>query len=403
MGGASSTEQNLPPWLDAEEGKSEYSVETVQKIQDLSKTARAFLTQHPYYEGKFAHKLEEEDATALATACMEADDRIAGWFPKLVPKRVHEDTFWNNYFSHVEYLIGVDTGQIPHAGHGSGVEGVPPKNKRPAMLRGEGVSTQAAGEAPRGIKEEQLLELTFTNRPFGIELVRHQEKTVFPLVHFADAKNIKRGLTPGHLLVKVNGQSVARQPIDRLLRYLKGAPLPMTLSFLMPTPSTPHPSVGGGVGRAFRNGVEGASSGMNNNGDAIQPSQSGTKAKRKGGQLARPSMGNEDADEKPSTPLPAPLPTKAKSPKTLSTNGVSSERSSRAGDKKMGPDGDDGYGKLRESSSGIPYWEAGDVYAVTLPKSPSLSSQRQGRDLIRLGLVGCGSIARGSIAPALAS
>jgi hypothetical protein len=41
---------------------------------------------------------------SLLENAIKSDEKIAQWLPRLVPKRVSEEEFWRNYFSHINAL-----------------------------------------------------------------------------------------------------------------------------------------------------------------------------------------------------------------------------------------------------------------------------------------------------------
>ncbi|GAB5357294.1 hypothetical protein AAMO2058_000362100 [Amorphochlora amoebiformis] len=358
MGAETSTEKTVPPWIGQD---VEYSPETIQSIKDLANNAHAFLRQHPYYGGKFMLKLDEEQATNLATACMEHDARLAAWFPKLVPRRVHEDEFWSNYFSHVEYLIGVDIGEIKtsitptqNTVNPSTTTSNTNANRNTTISTGtsDRSGMQASGEPGAGARQIRrrtpgMLELTFHKRPFGIELVRNSNSpSSFPLVHsVGDTKTRARGLTPGHLLVKVNGRSVEAEPIDGLLHHLKTHPLPMTLAFLLPNPDTP-------TGRHL-------TTAENPKPLALSTSSNYTS----------PAAGSQEAND---SRVDTQYPPHSKP-----------EEKGRLGNV-------------------VPYLLAGEGFQITLPQEPTLSA-RQIRTPVRWGILGCGRICQESSGLALAN
>lgn len=207
--------------------------------------------------------------TALAGACMKSEPRLSVWFPKLVPKHVTEAQFWNNYFSHVEYLIAQDgnlgrdskksataaaaastvpssaTGETPSQG-GRTESTTPPRR---ALSSSNGSTTRTSSMIATGNprtppptrrpSDPDVAAVTFDKRPFGIELVRNEQESFFPLVQAVERATYAKGVRPGHLLVGINGEPVQREDpaagLGGLLGTLKSAQLPMTLHFWMPT------------------------------------------------------------------------------------------------------------------------------------------------------------------------
>mmetsp|Transcript_18019 Transcript_18019/g.32264 ORF Transcript_18019/g.32264 Transcript_18019/m.32264 type:complete len:781 (+) Transcript_18019:131-2473(+) len=471
MGGSASSE-NVPPWLELD---CSYSKHTIQAIQDLAENSKTFVRQHPYYEGKFSLGVDQDQATELATACMAHDPRLAAWFPKLVPKHVHEDTFWSNYFSHVEYLIGVDMGEIKperastiaqngiaqnaitqnaitqngsrtHTNHtthtatttrsrrqhqhqhqhqhqqqhqqqhghddpatNSPIHATPTRNN---------VSGGARGGAGGGGAE--LLRLTFTKRPFGIELARHQGRSVYPVVHTVEHKTRQRGLSPGHVLVQVNDVSVAEEPLEDLLVRLKTAPLPMALSFHLPTSQTPTPQTHRARGATSmpdfdlphnaNSDQDTTSTTTNNNNyymhadynneavynnEAAAPIASTTL---RGSSSSSSSTGTMRHQQHQQTIANRPSHAKgggggagSSATTTPSPSTTYDQKKKKIMIKKK---------KAAKGDGAVAYWEAGIEYSVKLPEDTILST-KQIRDPVRWGVVGCGEVCRASSAAAL--
>jgi 1,5-anhydro-D-fructose reductase (1,5-anhydro-D-mannitol-forming) len=89
----------LPPWFQSE--GVQYEPALSERIQALSTTAAPFLTPNPKYFQSF----ELEAHLPRLQGALTFDKHIAAWYPRLVPSKVSEPEFWQNYFSHVAALV----------------------------------------------------------------------------------------------------------------------------------------------------------------------------------------------------------------------------------------------------------------------------------------------------------
>lgn len=107
------TSEAIAPWIPLEANVQK--VFTEEELEPLKGTILK-LTQKPdVFLSK--HKdstlvpefLNNEDVAARIKGAIEADQRIPIWINKLVPKRVAEEDFWLNYFSHVDRIVDLFT------------------------------------------------------------------------------------------------------------------------------------------------------------------------------------------------------------------------------------------------------------------------------------------------------
>jgi len=108
MGGSQSKEVG-PPWVSPDPEKP-YPEIVVQDIKKLSSSVDTFMK--PRYMDHDLENFVVEDHLPLLEAALKEDKLLRQWLPKLVPKRVDEETFWRNYFSHVQHILLVHGGTL---------------------------------------------------------------------------------------------------------------------------------------------------------------------------------------------------------------------------------------------------------------------------------------------------
>jgi len=116
MGGGITSEA-ISPWIPLEANtQKEFTAEELEPLKDtilkLTQKPDVFLSKHKD-SNLVPEFLNNEDASARIRGAIEADQRIPIWINKLVPKRVAEEHFWLNYFSHVDRIIDLFTRDEP--------------------------------------------------------------------------------------------------------------------------------------------------------------------------------------------------------------------------------------------------------------------------------------------------
>jgi len=90
----------LPPWVPSTEAEKANEAEYFEAITKLSAAAANLIAPHPLHEDpEFCFDWVEH--RPFAEAAYRSDKRLHRLLPKLVPKRISEEEFWRNYFSHV--------------------------------------------------------------------------------------------------------------------------------------------------------------------------------------------------------------------------------------------------------------------------------------------------------------
>lgn len=90
----------LPPWVPSTEAEKENELEFREAIVKLSSAAANLIAPHPLSEDpEFCFDWVEH--RPFAEAAYRGDKRLHRLLPRLVPKRISEEEFWRNYFSHV--------------------------------------------------------------------------------------------------------------------------------------------------------------------------------------------------------------------------------------------------------------------------------------------------------------
>jgi len=112
MGGGITSEA-ISPWIPMEANvHKDLTAEELEPLKDtilkLTQKPDVFLCKHKE-SNLDAEFLNKEDVAARIQGAIEADQRIPVWINKLVPKRVTEEDFWLNYFSHVERIVDLFT------------------------------------------------------------------------------------------------------------------------------------------------------------------------------------------------------------------------------------------------------------------------------------------------------
>ena len=91
---------HLPPWVPSTEMEKANEVEFREAILKLSTAAANLISPHPLHQDpEFSFDWVEH--RPFAEAAYSGDRRLFVLLPKLVPKRISEEEFWYNYFSHV--------------------------------------------------------------------------------------------------------------------------------------------------------------------------------------------------------------------------------------------------------------------------------------------------------------
>lgn len=90
----------LPPWVPSTETEKRHEPEFREAIVKLSSAAANLIAPHPLHEDpEFCFDWVEH--RPFAEAAYRGDRRLHRLLPRLVPKRISEEDFWRNYFSHV--------------------------------------------------------------------------------------------------------------------------------------------------------------------------------------------------------------------------------------------------------------------------------------------------------------
>lgn len=90
----------LPPWVPETPIEKERAAEFRSAVLDISKNAANFVDPHTCHtHPDFAFDWVEH--RPFAEAAYRSDPRLFKMLPRLVPKRVSEENYWRNYFSHV--------------------------------------------------------------------------------------------------------------------------------------------------------------------------------------------------------------------------------------------------------------------------------------------------------------
>ena len=90
----------LPPWVPSTDVEKVSETEFREAILKLSATAANMNAPHPLHEDpEFSFDWIEH--RPFAEAAYSGDNRLHRLLPRLVPKRISEEDFWRNYFSHV--------------------------------------------------------------------------------------------------------------------------------------------------------------------------------------------------------------------------------------------------------------------------------------------------------------
>lgn len=118
---------HLPPWVPSTEVEKANEVEFREAILKLSTAAANLISPHPLHQDpEFSFDWVEH--RPFAEAAYSGDRRLFVLLPKLVPKRISEEEFWYNYFSHVfavkrryELGGGDDDGGASDSGGSAGV------------------------------------------------------------------------------------------------------------------------------------------------------------------------------------------------------------------------------------------------------------------------------------------
>ena len=90
----------LPPWVPATPEEKEAEGEFREAILRLSHAAANLIAPHPLHDHPDFH-FDWVDHRPFAEAAYRGDKRLHRLLPRLVPKRISEEDFWRNYFSHV--------------------------------------------------------------------------------------------------------------------------------------------------------------------------------------------------------------------------------------------------------------------------------------------------------------
>lgn len=98
MGAAQSA---LPPWC-APPGEPQYPQHIVREIQALAESSETFLKKaHTSQPNEFFF----DESLPRIEAALKADYRLGQWVSKLVPRKVSEEQFWSNYWSHCQSIL----------------------------------------------------------------------------------------------------------------------------------------------------------------------------------------------------------------------------------------------------------------------------------------------------------
>ena len=109
----------LPPWIPSTEDEKRNAEEFRAAILRLSAAAANLIAPHPLHnDPEFCFDWVEH--RPFAEAAYSGDRRLHRLLPKLVPKRISEEEFWRNYFSHVfavkrRYELGAGSAASSHS------------------------------------------------------------------------------------------------------------------------------------------------------------------------------------------------------------------------------------------------------------------------------------------------
>ena len=90
----------LPPWVPSTEHEKVNEAEFREAILKLSAAAANLIAPHPLCDDP-EFNFDWVEHRPFAEAAYRGDKRLHRLLPKLVPKRISEEEFWRNYFSHV--------------------------------------------------------------------------------------------------------------------------------------------------------------------------------------------------------------------------------------------------------------------------------------------------------------
>jgi len=90
----------LPPWMPSTDEEKEHEEEYAKAICAISQVPRNFVEAHPVSQSP-DFPFDWSVHQPFAEAAYREDANIYKFLPRLVPKRVSEEEFWRNYFSHV--------------------------------------------------------------------------------------------------------------------------------------------------------------------------------------------------------------------------------------------------------------------------------------------------------------
>jgi len=136
---------HLPPWVPSTEQEKRNEPEFREAILKLSAAAANLIAPHPLHQDP-GFCFDWVEHRPFAEAAYSGDKRLHRLLPKLVPKRISEEEFWRNYFSHVfavkrRYELGVgdgpaltSNGNLSIADGGSSDEIVPATPASPSPL-----------------------------------------------------------------------------------------------------------------------------------------------------------------------------------------------------------------------------------------------------------------------------
>ena len=132
----------LPPWVPATPEEKEAEGEFREAILRLSHAAANLIAPHPLHDHPDFH-FDWVDHRPFAEAAYRGDKRLHRLLPRLVPKRISEEDFWRNYFSHVfavkrRFEIG---------------RSEPPLTEAPPPTASTACATGACGASDMGVME----------------------------------------------------------------------------------------------------------------------------------------------------------------------------------------------------------------------------------------------------------
>jgi hypothetical protein len=91
-----------PPWRPPQGGY--YAPHVEQAVRALTESPQTFLTPVADLQAVGGEAFDPAQHLAFLETAIKNDERISQWLPRLVPKRVSEQDFWKNYYSHVIVL-----------------------------------------------------------------------------------------------------------------------------------------------------------------------------------------------------------------------------------------------------------------------------------------------------------